>query len=302
MKGRIALLGLWTVLAIGPLGCTCCRPTPPATGSVSSFGACNSCSPVAHLPRGRLAPQPVTPAPTTFPPAVTTPPAATIPPAGFSPQPGGGQPQPDWQPSTVPNARLLPPGPVDTSGPQTPGPSLRPTQPTEPYRPQPTEPPASPEPPVLDVDVPGFMVVKPRVASGQKPFADGLNWLREKGYRAVLHVHLPGEDETAARRQFEAKGFRYLSLTTSPQTLSREQVEKFNRTVADPVNQPLYVYDRDGSLAGGLWYLHFRIVEGAATEKARTEAIRFGLNPDAESGPHLAMWLAVQRYLEVNRP
>src|SRR5439155_6665891 len=108
--------------------------------------------------------------------------------------------------------------------------------------------PSGEEPPALNADVPGYTVVKPQVVSGQKPFADGLNWLKEKGYRNVLHIRPPGEEDTAARRQFEAKGFRYLSLEVSPQTLTPEVVARFNRTVTDSANLPLYVYDRDASL------------------------------------------------------
>jgi protein tyrosine phosphatase (PTP) superfamily phosphohydrolase (DUF442 family) len=165
----------------------------------------------------------------------------------------------------------------------------------------PGQPPSTEEPPALNADVPGFTLVKPQVASGQKPFADGLNWLREKGYRTVLHVHPPGEDDTAARRQFEAKGFRYLSLDVSPLTLTPEVVDRFNRTLTDSTNLPLYVYDRDASLVGGLWFLHFRIIEGLSNEKATAEAARLGLNPDADTGPHREMWLAVQKYLQTNK-
>ena len=149
--------------------------------------------------------------------------------------------------------------------------------------------------------MPQFAVVKEGVASGQKPFAEGLNWLREKGYRTVLHLRLPGADDTAARRQFEAKGFRYLSLEVSPQTLNRETVDQFNRIVGDPANLPLFVYDRDSSLAGGLWYLHGRIVGGLPNDKATAEAARLGLNPDADGGAHKAMWLAVQNYLSMSK-
>jgi uncharacterized protein (TIGR01244 family) len=146
-----------------------------------------------------------------------------------------------------------------------------------------------------------FVVLKDGVASGHKPFADGVSWLREKGYRTVLHVRPPGEDDAPARRQFEARGFRYVSLEVSPQTLKRETVEEFNRTVADAGNRPIFVYDRDGSLQGGLWYLHFRVADGLSRDQAVAKAAAVGLNPDAEAGPHREMWLAVQRYLEMGK-
>jgi protein tyrosine phosphatase (PTP) superfamily phosphohydrolase (DUF442 family) len=153
--------------------------------------------------------------------------------------------------------------------------------------------------PPLPVDIPQFAMARPRVASGQQPFPDGVTWLRQHGYTTVLHVRAPGEDNAAARRQFEGRGLRYLSLEVSPKTLSKEIVERFNRIVTDEGNLPLFVYDRDGSLTGALWYLHFRLVDRLPDEKARTEAARLGFKPDTE---HLTMWLAVQNLLKDLNP
>jgi hypothetical protein len=155
---------------------------------------------------------------------------------------------------------------------------------------------------VLPVDIPQFAIARKQVASGQKPFTEGLDWLRDKGYRTVLHVRAPGEDDSAARRQFTAKGFRYESLEVSPAALNRDVLEQFNRLVTDPANLPLFVYDRDSSLVGGLWYLHFSIHEGYDDDRAAIEAGRLGLNIDADGGPHKEMWLAIQRYLQMSKP
>jgi protein tyrosine phosphatase (PTP) superfamily phosphohydrolase (DUF442 family) len=171
------------------------------------------------------------------------------------------------------------------------------------YAQQSPEPPAAPlakdngsASPALPVDIPQFAAVKPNVASGQEPFADGVNWLKTHGYRTVLHIRAPGADDREARRSFEQSGLRYLSLEVSPQTLSKDIVDQFNRSIADPTNLPLFVYDKDSSLAGGLWYLHFRLVEKESDENARVDAARLGFRQN-DNGPHQAMWLAVQNYL-----
>ena len=39
----------------------------------------------------------------------------------------------------------------------------------------------------------------------------------------------------------------------SPARLSKEVYEEFVKTVEDKGNQPLFVFDRDSSSAGGLW-------------------------------------------------
>jgi protein tyrosine phosphatase (PTP) superfamily phosphohydrolase (DUF442 family) len=146
------------------------------------------------------------------------------------------------------------------------------------------------------VDIPQFATAKERTASGLQPFPDGIAWLQAHGYRTVLHVRAPGEDDAAARRQFEKHGLRYLSLEAAPETLSKAVVDEFDRIVTTESDLPLFVYDKDGAVAGGLWYLYFRTVENAPDEQARTEAAGLGLRPD-ENGAQRTMWIAIQNYL-----
>jgi len=176
---------------------------------------------------------------------------------------------------------------------------------TRSYTPQTKEPPPARDDhsasPAMPVDIPQFAAVKTNIASGLEPFADGIAWLKSHGYRTVLHVRSPGEDDSAARKQFEQAGLRFLSLDLSAETLSREIVDQFDRLVADATNLPLFVYDKDGSLAGALWYLHFRLVDRATEEKAREDAERLGFKQD-RSDAHLKMWLAVQSLLKELKP
>jgi protein tyrosine phosphatase (PTP) superfamily phosphohydrolase (DUF442 family) len=153
----------------------------------------------------------------------------------------------------------------------------------------------------LPVDIPQFAMARARVTSGQQPFPGGVAWLKAHGYRTVLHVRAPGADDRADRRSFESAGLRYLSLEVSPATLTREVVDLFNRTVTDQANLPLFVYDKDSSLAGGLWYLYYRLVEKLDDDHARTEAVRLGFRPD-QDGPHRTMALAVQAFLAASKP
>jgi protein tyrosine phosphatase (PTP) superfamily phosphohydrolase (DUF442 family) len=147
----------------------------------------------------------------------------------------------------------------------------------------------------LPVGIPQFTAALENVAGGLRPaLDDGLDWLQSKGYRTVLHIHLPGETDSADRKQVEKRNMKYLSLEVSPQALTGETVEEFNRLVRDLGKQPLFVYDRDGSLAGGLWYLYFRQIEQHSDEVARLRAGALGLRPDRD-GPHRDMWQAVQK-------
>src|SRR5262249_39756393 len=144
--------------------------------------------------------------------------------------------------------------------------------------------------------IPDFTLAKEQVASGRKPILDGVDWLREKGYRTVLHLRSLGEDDSEDRKMFEARGLVYISLEVSPETLSPAVVQQFNKIVVDPANLPLFVYDKEGALSGALWYLHFRTIEKARHEDALTRASRLGLKED-QTGAQRSIWLAIQKYL-----
>jgi protein tyrosine phosphatase (PTP) superfamily phosphohydrolase (DUF442 family) len=146
------------------------------------------------------------------------------------------------------------------------------------------------------IDLPGFAIAAPGVATGIKPFPDGIAWLAEKGYKTVLHLRAPGEDTAATRRLFEAKGLKYVTLEGSPARLSKELYDSFVKQVKDADSHPLFVWDKDGSVSGGLWYLYNRIEKNETDEKSRAEAQRLGLRFD-DDVEHKTMVLAVQQLL-----
>jgi hypothetical protein len=229
-----------------------------------------------------------------------TPSASRLAPMPAGPGPAVARFPPPAQPGADSGIRLAPPESIAT------GPAR---DYTRPYPPQTTEPPVATVPPKPREesvttpslpDIPQFAMAKKGVAVGQQPFTgDGATWLKEHGYRTALHIRLPEDTGNFAEPIFKQRGIKYVSLHVSPTTLTREVVEQFNRLVADPANQPLFVFDRDGSLAGGLWYLHFRLVDHFSDEKARAEAARLGFR---EEGAHRAMWIAVQKYLSELNP
>jgi protein tyrosine phosphatase (PTP) superfamily phosphohydrolase (DUF442 family) len=170
-------------------------------------------------------------------------------------------------------------------------------------------PPETPEPPMAKIpedapketketplDIPQFAIARGQVANGLQPFPDGIAWLKDQGYRTVLHLRAPGEDDSAARKQFERRGLRFESLEVSAATLDRDLLDRFNKMVTDAGRLPLFVYDKDGSLSGAMWYLHYRIAVGMEDEKARGEAARLGFKLEAEE--HRAMLLAAKSLLE----
>jgi protein tyrosine phosphatase (PTP) superfamily phosphohydrolase (DUF442 family) len=232
-------------------------------------------------------------------------------------------PETTWQPgpSVGPGVRLAPPEVIEGTqpGPGTPAPkggvqlyppivsdNDKPAPPKVEIKTQPksepkTEPKTEPKPQGgLPVGIPQFALARDQVANGLRPaLDDGLDWLQANGYKTVVCLHQPGEPIAADRKQVENRGMKFVALQVSPQTLNQKVIDEFNRLVADSGQLPLFVYDRDGSLAGSLWYLHFRLTQDASDEKARRLAGPLGLRPEAE-GLQREMWLAVQKYLSDN--
>jgi hypothetical protein len=143
--------------------------------------------------------------------------------------------------------------------------------------------------------IPGFAFAKEQVAFGRRPALDEVDWLRAKNYRAVLYVRPPGEDDSADRKLFETRGLAYGTVEVSPETLS-SAIAQFNKIAGEKTNLPLFVYYyKDPMLAGALWYVHFRTVEGLNDAEAKLKATQLGLaDPNEANKP---MWLAIEKYL-----
>ncbi len=274
-------------------GCQTCRRVEYTATRVP----CNRCYDGPLPPR--IAPVPV-PAAAPLPGSVPAPPPARI----------EGPAQANFVPSApAPETPTTPPPETPAAPPPTRRESARPPLPQT-KEPPTANIPSEPAPRAEEsrnstpnIDLPNFAVVRPGLATGIKPYPDGVSWLKTNGYRTVLHLRQPGEDTASQRRLFESKGLKYLSLEASPARLSKELYEEFVKLVEDRANRPLFVYDRDGAMAGGLWWLYFRVHLDYEADKARDEAKRLGLQTD-EFAPeeHKTTVVAVQKLLESLRP
>src|SRR5262249_40092827 len=122
-----------------------------------------------------------------------------------------------------------------------------------PVKPQTAEPPVAAK--STTAGLPGFVRVKEGVASGRKPTLDGVDALKQAGYRTVIYLHPAGADVSAAREVATKRGLAFVPIETTPEKLATV-LEAFNATVADKAVRPAYVFDDDGVRAGAVWYLH----------------------------------------------
>jgi protein tyrosine phosphatase (PTP) superfamily phosphohydrolase (DUF442 family) len=290
MNGR--RLWLFCALPLGALGfagcqhCgtqSCYQPAPVVRSAgilpAHPLTPCQSC-PLTNVP----------PAATLYPPGPTSPPIG----GGYAPQPAAPV-QPAWGPAAPPAVSLGAPLPTSPDR-QRDSARLSTPESVEPPRAVPDSGDKPRRSPSLPVGIANFAEAMTGVASGLPPMLEGVDWLKTNGYKTVLQVRAPGENTDGDRQLMERRGLKYRSLELSPKALTREVVEEFNKIVAEPAYRPLFVYDSDGSLAGALWYLHFRTVDKVSEEEARKKAAALGLKEDSD-GPHREMWLAVQKYL-----
>lgn len=151
--------------------------------------------------------------------------------------------------------------------------------------------------PGLPVGIHAFAEVHPKIASGQRPDLEGLDWLKSNRYRTVVHLFRPGTLNGADRDQVERRGLKYRPFEVSAATLNRRVADEFSRLVNDSANQPIFVYDSNGSTSGAMWYLHFRLAENLSDETARKKAALLGLKESGSDDEATALWLAIQNVL-----
>jgi hypothetical protein len=92
---------------------------------------------------------------------------------------------------------------------------------------------------------------------------------------------------------------RYVAVEVSPQNLTKEGFDAFIKLIRENAEKGVFVYDRDGSLAGPIWYLYLRWGEFLDDDAAQLRARSLGLQTTRD-GAQRDMWLAVQKLLSEN--
>ena len=140
--------------------------------------------------------------------------------------------------------------------------------------------PRKPMPGDRPIGITDFTQVKDGVSAGHRPDLDGLDWLKARGYKTVVHVRRPQDADDTDRAQVERRGMKFVSLLVSPETLTADWVEEFNGIVGDTAARPLFVYGQDPQTAAVAWYLHLRRAEFLTHDEARVRAGRLGLKDE----------------------
>ena len=119
--------------------------------------------------------------------------------------------------------------------------------------------------------------VAPSVGGGSAPSADGLDWLKEKGYRTFLDLRSVTEIDPKFVEAVNDHDMFYISLPIVAAHLDPSRLARFDELIARTDNRPLYFCDADGTRAGLIWYLHLRTVEGLDAQSAAQRSEEIGL-------------------------
>ena len=125
-----------------------------------------------------------------------------------------------------------------------------------------------------------FTPVKDGVSAGRRPTLEGLDWLNAKGYKTVVHVRRPQDADETDQRQVERRDIKFVRLTVTPETLTQEWIDDFNRVVGDTAARPVFVYGQDPQTAAVVCYLHLRTAEFLTHDEARVRAVQLGLSDE----------------------
>ena len=119
--------------------------------------------------------------------------------------------------------------------------------------------------------------VGPQVAGGSLPSADGLAWLKEKGFRTVVDLRPREQVDAAFPDLVLDHGMTYVPLPFAAGPINPARLARFSEVVGQADQRPLYFFDADGRRAGLAWYLRARSVDQESAASARAKAEEIGL-------------------------
>ena len=122
--------------------------------------------------------------------------------------------------------------------------------------------------------------VEPHLMGGSLPTAEGLDWLKQRGYKTFLDLRGRSEVDPSFVDSVSDRGMVYVALPILVTRLDASRLARFDDLVSQSDSRPLYFCDADGSCAGLAWYIHRMTVDHYDPEAAAHEAIEVGMPED----------------------
>ena len=116
------------------------------------------------------------------------------------------------------------------------------------------------------------------ISGGSLPSAEGLAWLKEKGYKTFVDLRPRSEVDPAFPDQVSDSGMLYVAIPFSVDTINASRLARFNDLLGQVDQRPLYFCDADGRRAGLIWYLRLRSLDREERAMAQAKAEEIGLD------------------------
>lgn len=146
----------------------------------------------------------------------------------------------------------------------------------------------------------GRMRINDHLTVGPQPTEEELKQLVAEGFRSVVNLRMPGEEEQPLspddeKEQVRALGLEYLHIPVSKEGIQPEQVDRFRHKV-QRLPGPVFVHCHSGKRAGALAMIHTACEAGISGEQTLHQAEQMGFRCDV---PQLKEF--VKGYVDRNR-
>jgi uncharacterized protein (TIGR01244 family) len=131
----------------------------------------------------------------------------------------------------------------------------------------------------LQPEVPRFLCINEKIATGAQPKPEAYTKLAQSGFRSVLSLRTANEgvDLKMDRELTEAAGMRYIHIPVVTAAPDPKRVDEFIRAVKQEKNHPMLIYCGSANRVAAFWMICRIVEEGWTEENAMEEAVKIGL-------------------------
>ena len=146
----------------------------------------------------------------------------------------------------------------------------------------------------------GPMRINEQLTVGPQPTEEQLKQLATEGFKSVVNLRMPGEEEQPLSPDQEgekvrALGMQYLHIPVSKKAMQPEQVDSFRQEISR-LPEPVFVHCHLGKRAGALVMMHTACEAGMSGDQTLERAEQMGFECDV---PELKEF--VQGYVDWSR-
>jgi protein tyrosine/serine phosphatase len=133
--------------------------------------------------------------------------------------------------------------------------------------------------------LPNYLVIHPGLSRSGRPDQDGLNFLRQRGFRTIVNIENDRKAVEAEAAAAQRLGLKFISIPMSWQHKpSDAQVNELLRLMKDPSLQPLIIHCKHGRDRTGLMVGLYRVfMDHWAPEKAYEEMLATGFRTNLKA-------------------